>query len=85
MATTNRLIEVYRLLGCVLNNPAAFGLGHRAPTPLVDALTASRCTLMEEMSEQKCGQEEEQEEEPSLEAELSQDADTRSFRTTKAS
>ena len=81
MTTTNRLIEVYRLLGCVLNNPAAFGLGHRAPTPLIDALTTSRSRLMEEMSEQKCRQEEE----PSLEAELSQDADTKPCPEKKAS
>ncbi len=82
MATTNRLIEIYRALGRVLNNPAAFGLGHRAPKPLVEILTTSRRRLMEELTEQKRWQEDE---ELSLEAELSQDADTRSSRTRKAS
>lgn len=73
MATTNRLIEVYRMLGRVLNNPAAFGLGHRAPRTLVEVLTSSRQRLMEELSEQRRWDPEE----ACLEAELAQDADVR--------
>jgi hypothetical protein len=72
MATTNRLVEVYRALGRVLNSPEAFGVGHRAPKPLVEILTTSRQRLMEELIEQKCWREDD---ECSLEAELSQDAD----------
>jgi hypothetical protein len=73
MATRNRLIEIYRELGRVLSNPAAFGLGDRAPRPLVEILTSSRKRLMEEVIEQeRC----EEDEEVSLEATLSQDADT---------
>lgn len=74
MRTADRLIEVYRALGCVLNNPATFGLGHRAPKPLVDMLTASRQKLMDELIEQRRWREDE---DVSLEAELSQDADVR--------
>lgn len=73
MTSWNRLFEVYRALGRVLNDPAVFGLSHRAPASLVEALTACRQKLMEEMVEQRRWQEDE---EGSLEAELSQDSDT---------
>ncbi len=73
MASTDRLMQVYRALGRVLSDPVAFGLGHRAPKPLVDTLTISRQRLMEELLEQKRWDNQEEE---SLEAELSQDADT---------
>ena len=82
MATRNRIIEVYRDLGCVLNDPTAFGLGPRVPNPLVEILTASRTKLMEEIEEQKL---EEEEDELSLEAELSQDADPLPLSTSGAS
>lgn len=74
MTTADHVIEVYRALGCVLDNPATFGLGHRAPKPLVDVLTASRRKLMDELIEQKRWKDDE---DVSLEAELSQDADVR--------
>ena len=69
---TNRIVEVYRTLGRVLNNPGAFGLGQRAPKLLVEELTACRHKLMEELKEQRQWLEED---EDLLEAELSQDAD----------
>lgn len=72
MATTSRIIEVYRTLGRVLNDPKAFGLGERAPKTLVDELTVSRRKLMEELIEQRRWLEED---EVFLETELSQDAD----------
>lgn len=73
MATTSRLIEVYRILGRILDDPEAFGLGHRAPRTLVEVLTTSRQKLMEELSEQRRWEGED----ASLEAELAQDADVR--------
>lgn len=82
MATRNRLMEIYRGLGRVLNRPAAFGLGERAPKRLVQILTISRRRLMEELIEQKCSQELEK---LSLEVELSQNADKHSFPASKAS
>ena len=72
MATANRIVEVYRTLGRVLNNPEAFGLGQRAPRLLVEELTMSRHTLLEELKEQKQWL---ADDEDLLEAELSQDAD----------
>ena len=78
MATLNRLMDIYRALGSVLNNPAAFGLGHRAPEPLVNVLTSARQKLMEELIRETSWREDEEE---SLEAELSQDADTASARS----
>jgi len=72
METTNRIFEVYRALGRVLNNPRAFGLGQRAPKLLVEELTICRHQLMEELKEQKQWPEEDDD---LLEAELSQDAD----------
>jgi hypothetical protein len=72
MATTKRIVEVYRALGRVLNNPAAFGLAQRAPKALVEELTMSRRNLMEELMERKGWLEEEG---IFLETELAQDAD----------
>lgn len=74
MTTADRLIEVYRALGSVLNDPEMFGLGQRAPEPLVDVLTTSRRKLMDELLEQRRWRDNE---DASLEAELSQDADAR--------
>lgn len=74
MTTADRLTEVYCALGSVLNDPEMFGLGQRAPEPLVDVLTASRRKLMEELLEQRRWRDGE---DVSLEAELSQDADAR--------
>ena len=72
MATNNRIIEIYRILGRILNDPASFGLGRRAPKSLVDELTTARQKLMEEIVEAERWSEEE---ENPLAAELSQDAD----------
>ncbi|HJX82892.1 MAG TPA: hypothetical protein VJ723_00965 [Candidatus Angelobacter sp.] len=72
MATTKRIIEVYRALGRVLNDPAAFGLAQRAPKALVEELTMSRRKLMEELLEQKNWL---ADDDIFLETELSQDAD----------
>jgi hypothetical protein len=72
METTKRIAEVYRALGRVLNDPAAFGLTQRAPQALVKELTVSRRKLMEELVEQKTRL---AEEDMFLETELSQDAD----------
>ena len=72
MATTKRIVEVYRALGHVLNDPGAFGLAQRAPKALVEELTMGRRKLMEELVEQKnCFAEDD----IFLETELSQDAD----------
>jgi hypothetical protein len=72
MATTKRIVEVYRALGHVLNDPEAFGLAQRAPKALVYELTMGRRKLMEELVEQKnCVAEDD----IFLETELSQDAD----------
>jgi len=64
------MMLVYRTLGQVVNSPRSFGLGERAPQALVDAITACRHWLREELLEEK---------EPSSEDwmanELSQDAD----------
>ena len=72
MSTMNRIFDVYRSLGRVLNNPSEFGLGHRAPKPLIEELTKSRNALVEEMRGQQQWAEEI---ENGLEEELSQDAD----------
>lgn len=73
---TSRIKQVYRDLGRVLDRPESFGLGERAPKPLVNALTAMRQKLREELIELKQwapGDE--------LSAELSQDADRTRSRT----
>ena len=66
-----RVIKVYRELGRVLSQPQAFGLGDRAPQALVDALTAMRHNLRDELLEQN-----QESSEDLLNSELSQDADT---------
>ena len=47
----NRVLLVYRSLGRVLTSPQDYGLGLRAPQPLVAALTAMRQSLREELAE----------------------------------
>ena len=68
----NRIKEVYRGLGQVLNNPESFGLALRPPKPLVEQLTAMRRSLRDELLEQKEWSQEDQ----WLASELSQDADS---------
>lgn len=68
----DRLKEIYLLLGRILNNPRAFGLGDRVPRALDEALSKLRQELMEELREESAG-------EDFLEAELSQDADRKTF------
>jgi hypothetical protein len=46
-----RVLLVYRSLGRVLSVPQDYGLGLRAPQPLVEALTAMRRSLREELAE----------------------------------
>ncbi|HXB22892.1 MAG TPA: hypothetical protein VNV88_16005 [Candidatus Solibacter sp.] len=67
---TNRIKLVYRDLGSVLDSPESFGLGERAPMPLVNALTAMRQILREELVELNQWAPDDD-----LAAELSQDAD----------
>jgi hypothetical protein len=68
--TKSRVLLVYRSLGHVLNNPHTYGLGARAPQPLVEALTAMRRSLRQELAEaQDVG------EDDWLSDELAQDAD----------
>jgi hypothetical protein len=55
---TNRIEEVHRELGRVLENPQSFGLGECLPKQFVDALTKMRRNLMDEWIDRK---------EPSLE------------------
>jgi hypothetical protein len=47
----NRVLLVYKTLGRVLNNPQSFGLGDRAPKPLVEVLTTMRQNLRQELAE----------------------------------
>jgi hypothetical protein len=47
----NRVLMVYKTLGQVLNNPQSFGLGDRAPKPLVEVLTTMRQSLRQELAE----------------------------------
>jgi hypothetical protein len=68
----NQLKDIYLLLGRVLNNPRAFGLGDRVPKALDDALSKLRKELMAELRE-------EGPDEDFLEIELSQDADCQAF------
>ncbi len=67
---TNRIKLVYKDLGRVLDSPESFGLGERAPKPLVNALTAMRQNLRAELIEIKQWLPEDD-----LAVELSQDAD----------
>jgi hypothetical protein len=48
----NRVLSVYKALGQVLNDPQSFGLGERAPKPLIEALSAMRQRLREELAEE---------------------------------
>src|SRR5260370_15669697 len=52
MERPSRALLVYRALGRVLSNPESYGLGQRAPAPLVSALTAMRQSLREELVEE---------------------------------
>ncbi len=45
----SRVLLVYRSLGRVLTSPQDYGLGLRAPQPLVEVLTAMRQSLREEL------------------------------------
>lgn len=49
--TMNRVLLVYKTLGQVLNIPESFGLGNRAPKPLVEVLSTMRQSLREELAE----------------------------------
>lgn len=69
---TGRIKQVHRDIGNILNRPEAFGLGERAPVTLVNALTAMRQKLREELIELSQWAADDD-----LPAELSQDADTR--------
>ena len=64
----SRLKHIYLLVGRVLNDPIAFGLGERPPKALGDALTKIQSELMKELQEEIS-------EKSFLAAELSQDAD----------
>jgi hypothetical protein len=66
----NRVLLVYKMLGQVLNNPQSFGLGDRAPKPLVEVLGTMRQSLREELAEENRLSAEDW-----LSDELSQDAD----------
>jgi hypothetical protein len=67
---TNRIKVVHNDLGRLLDSPESFGLGERAPEPLVNALTAMRQKLKEELIDLK-----QWEGGDDLSAELSQDGD----------
>jgi hypothetical protein len=66
----DRVLLVYKTLGQVLNSPQSFGLGDRAPKPLVDVLSAMRRSLRDELEEENRLSAEDW-----LSGELSQDAD----------
>jgi hypothetical protein len=66
----NRVLLVYKTLGRVLNNPQSFGLGDRAPKPLVEVLTTMRQSLRQELAEDSRLSAEDW-----LSGELAQDAD----------
>lgn len=66
----NRVLLVYKTLGHVLNNPHSFGLGDRAPKPLVEVLTTMRQSLRAELAE-----DDRLSSEDWLSGELAQDAD----------
>lgn len=67
----NALTDVYLELGKILNQPQLFGLGERAPEPLVQMLIRSRAVLREEMAKENAVAGD------YLADELSQDADRR--------
>lgn len=64
----DRMVQVYLMLGNILNNPRAFGLGERPPRPLQDAMNRMQRQLMDGLRQETI-------EEDFLPAELSQDAD----------
>lgn len=66
----NRVLLVYKALGRVLNSPQSFGLGEHPPKRLVEALSAMRQSLREEIAEEN-----EASSGDWLSSELSQDAD----------
>ena len=66
----NRIMQVYKILGQVLNRPQSFGIGERPPKALIEALSAMRKDLREELIEQNQLLSEDW-----LSSELSQDAD----------
>ena len=66
----NRVLLVYKTLGQVLNSPQSFGLGDRAPKPLVDVLSTMRRSLRGELEDENHLSAEDW-----LSGELSQDAD----------
>lgn len=74
----NRVSLVYKTLGQILNSPESFGLGDRAPKPLVEVLTAARQSLREEFEEESILSDEDW-----LSEELAQDADQPESRTVK--
>lgn len=74
----NRVVFVYKTLGQILNNPESFGLGDRAPKPLVEVLTAARQRLREEFEEENTLSDADW-----LSEELAQDADQPESRTLK--
>lgn len=67
--TKNGPANVYLELGKILDRPQLFGLGERAPKPLVQVLTRLRQRLRNEMTKETTGSED------YLAEELSQDAD----------
>jgi hypothetical protein len=78
-AAMNRVLLAYKTLGQVLNNPQSFGLGDRAPKPLVEVLSTMRQSLREELAENRLSAED------WLSDELSQDADrAKSFTSRRA-
>ncbi len=74
----SRVLLVYRSLGRVLSSPQAYGLGLRAPQPLVEALTAMRQSLRQELVEAQ-----DRGENDWLAGELAQDADRPAQRSGK--
>ena len=66
----SRVLLVYKSLGRVLTCPHDYGLGLRAPQPLVEALTAMRQSLHEELAQAR-----DLSEDDWLSDELAQDAD----------
>ena len=75
----NGVLLVYHALGRVLTCPQSFGLGDQAPKPLIEALSAMRQSLLEEIAEEN-----EMSSGDWLSSQLSQDAD-RSRQVKKAS
>jgi len=66
----HRIMQVYKMLGQVLNSPQCFGLSERPPKPFIEALSVMRKNLREELVEENQLLSEDW-----LSSELSQDAD----------